>query len=345
MNSRRRLGLILLFPTLALASEASTEEHPIFFVGLEGGYQIGLDSKYSGGDPTSGLFGVNTGVEITDDWSWDIGYQYHDNMDASKTSINVKTWLIDSAIRYNVISKENWDVFGKLGAAYWHIEKSNELNEVQDGYGFSPLVELGLEYSLTKKLGLQVSSQYIYGIGDSKTGQYDNLAVIFGMKYEFGQSESEPSITTINNINKKESYPTKSISKTKYPYKHIKKTFNISLSSNSSSLSVTQAHKVREIANSIQENSSDVAIEVIGHTDSSGTKAYNQKLSVERAVVVAELLKSLGLKNAEIEIKGLGESQPIDTNMTSSGRAHNRRVEVNIKNKANVNKENGNDQF
>ncbi|MEB4592058.1 OmpA family protein [Candidatus Thiothrix sp. Deng01] len=69
-------------------------------------------------------------------------------------------------------------------------------------------------------------------------------------------------------------------------------------------------------------------IGVVGHTDSVGSDAYNQKLSEKRAVAVADYLVSKGVPAAAIQASGRGESQPVASNSTKAGRATNRRVEV-----------------
>jgi OOP family OmpA-OmpF porin len=71
-------------------------------------------------------------------------------------------------------------------------------------------------------------------------------------------------------------------------------------------------------------------INVVGHTDSTGSAAYNQKLSVERAQNVARLLREYGLKNTVKfgTITGKGLTQPMATNNTTEGRYQNRRVEL-----------------
>lgn len=69
---------------------------------------------------------------------------------------------------------------------------------------------------------------------------------------------------------------------------------------------------------------------VVGHTDSIGTDAYNQKLSERRAKTVADYLVSKGVPAAKIKASGKGESQPIADNKTKAGRAKNRRVEVTV---------------
>lgn len=72
-------------------------------------------------------------------------------------------------------------------------------------------------------------------------------------------------------------------------------------------------------------------VEVIGHTDSTGTAAYNQTLSERRASAVAGILSAGGVANSRIVTIGRGESTPVASNDTAAGRAQNRRVEVIIR--------------
>jgi OOP family OmpA-OmpF porin len=65
---------------------------------------------------------------------------------------------------------------------------------------------------------------------------------------------------------------------------------------------------------------------VVGHTDSSGSDAYNQKLSERRANTVARYLEERGIAAGRLAISGAGESEPIADNKTAEGRAQNRRV-------------------
>jgi len=91
-----------------------------------------------------------------------------------------------------------------------------------------------------------------------------------------------------------------------------------------------EAKDLGTIANVINQFADGGTIDFIGHTDSTGSDAYNQKLSVARAQNVARLLREYGLKNSISygSITGKGESQPADTNKTVQGRYNNRRVEL-----------------
>lgn len=71
-------------------------------------------------------------------------------------------------------------------------------------------------------------------------------------------------------------------------------------------------------------------VDVMGHTDSTGSDAYNQSLSERRASSVAGYLTSRGVQSARLATKGYGESQPKASNIDESGRAANRRVEIRL---------------
>jgi outer membrane protein OmpA-like peptidoglycan-associated protein len=71
-------------------------------------------------------------------------------------------------------------------------------------------------------------------------------------------------------------------------------------------------------------------ISITGHTDSDGSNSYNQNLSENRARSVADFISSRGVAPQRMYVQGAGESQPIASNDSSSGKARNRRVEIYI---------------
>ena len=81
------------------------------------------------------------------------------------------------------------------------------------------------------------------------------------------------------------------------------------------------------------EKTKGVNLEVIiavGHTDTVGSAAYNQKLSISRADAVKKFLTSKGVETNRVYTEGKGFSQPVADNKTAEGRAKNRRVEVEV---------------
>ena len=87
--------------------------------------------------------------------------------------------------------------------------------------------------------------------------------------------------------------------------------------------------KLDDLAGKIQAIALEVVI-AIGHTDSIGSDAYNQKLSVRRAESVKAYLVSKGVEPNRIYTEGKGEKQPVASNKTKEGRQKNRRVEIEV---------------
>lgn len=72
-------------------------------------------------------------------------------------------------------------------------------------------------------------------------------------------------------------------------------------------------------------------IEIVGHTDNTGSAALNQDLSQRRAGAVADVLRQNGVPGSRIVAVGRGEDVPVASNLTPEGRAQNRRVEIIIR--------------
>ncbi len=84
---------------------------------------------------------------------------------------------------------------------------------------------------------------------------------------------------------------------------------------------------VRRIAAILQQYP-DRQIAVEGHTDATGSDAYNQTLSEDRAASVRASLVAGGVPEGQITSRGFGKTQPVATNDTPAGRQQNRRVEI-----------------
>jgi len=87
--------------------------------------------------------------------------------------------------------------------------------------------------------------------------------------------------------------------------------------------------KLDDLIGKIKGISLEVII-AVGHTDSVGADAYNQKLSVQRSEAVKAYLVSKGIEKNRVYTEGKGEKQPVADNKTSEGRTKNRRVEIEV---------------
>ena len=78
----------------------------------------------------------------------------------------------------------------------------------------------------------------------------------------------------------------------------------------------------------LQATDAEEQLEIIGYTDSIGTRAYNQELSARRAQAVADYLANNGVDRDSMSISGRGENNPVASNETEAGRDQNRRVVI-----------------
>ena len=101
----------------------------------------------------------------------------------------------------------------------------------------------------------------------------------------------------------------------------------VTFATNSSDINANFYTVLDQVAATLGEFNQTV-IEVAGHTDSTGARAYNMTLSERRAGSVVSYLSGRGIARERMIAVGAGPDHPIDTNDTAEGRAQNRRVEI-----------------
>ncbi|WP_409526166.1 OmpA family protein [Nitrincola sp. MINF-07-Sa-05] len=105
---------------------------------------------------------------------------------------------------------------------------------------------------------------------------------------------------------------------------------NITFATNSSDISSSFYQTLNSMVSVFNEFDQN-GIDIVGHTDSTGSMELNQNLSNSRAQSVASYLASNGVAASRISSYGVGPNQPIASNANEAGRAQNRRVEINLR--------------
>lgn len=104
---------------------------------------------------------------------------------------------------------------------------------------------------------------------------------------------------------------------------------NITFASNQSTIT-PQFHDILNSIANVLSHYDKTFLSIEGHTDSSGSESYNQTLSERRARSVQQYLVNQSIMQARLSVVGYGEMRPVASNETASGKAKNRRVEVQI---------------
>jgi len=109
----------------------------------------------------------------------------------------------------------------------------------------------------------------------------------------------------------------------------LKATLQLNFSTDSTKVDAEGTAKVNAFAEFLKESPAYKA-NIVGHTDSTASDAYNQKLSEKRAEKVKSMLIEDGVAAERLTSEGMGEKMPVATNKTKEGRAANRRIEVEL---------------
>lgn len=104
---------------------------------------------------------------------------------------------------------------------------------------------------------------------------------------------------------------------------------NVTFAHDSAELTPQARNTLASVGQTLAQNP-QTTVDVIGHTDSTGSEQYNIDLSLRRADTVMRALMAQGVARQRIEAVGAGEADPVASNETEAGRAQNRRVEIEI---------------
>ncbi len=344
---------LVILGTALLALNAIASEGQLKF-----GYDFSRDAKYGEGENLKFKKGPVLGAEYIFDnqgeFEWGVGAEYKLSSNSGKLKDKFNNKQFRSAPvyalgKFNLVTTQSGnDALYVLGrAGYNFANEARELGGKKDiSGGLYGAVGLGTEFgpvsleALYEKAGFSVKER---STGAREREMLDTFGVRLG--YRFGQLKNDRGPKIVKEVVTVEK-PVEVIKTQPAPQqktlgvKTVELPFSCSASEKKCVIrgfkvdgrepNEAEARDLGTIANVINQFAEGGSIDFVGHTDSTGSDAYNQKLSVSRAQNVARLLKEYGLKNTVSygTITGRGESQPVDTNNTVKGRYNNRRVEL-----------------
>ena len=340
---------LVILGTALLALNAIASEGQLKF-----GYDFSRDAKYGQGENLKFKKGPVLGAEYIFDnqgeFEWGVGAEYKLSSNSGKLKDKFNNKQFRSAPvyalgKFNLVTTQSGnDALYVLGrAGYNFANEARELGGKEDiSGGLYGAVGLGTEFgpvsleALYEKAGFSVKQN-----GTRDRDSLDTFGVRLG--YRFGQLKNDRGPKIVKEVVTVEK-PVEVVKTAPQPKTLGVKTVELPFSCSASEKKCVirgfkvdgrepneaEARDLGTIANVINQFAEGGSIDFVGHTDSTGSDAYNQKLSVSRAQNVARLLKEYGLKNTVSygTITGRGESQPVDTNNTVQGRYNNRRVEL-----------------
>ena len=344
---------LVILGTALLALNAIASE-----LQLKSGYDFSREVKTGEGFNAKLKKGPVVGGEYIFDnqgeFEWGVGAEYKLSSNSGKLKDKFNDKLFRSAPvyalgKFNLVTTQSGnDALYVLGrAGYNFANEARELaSDVDVSGGLYGAVGLGTEFgpvsleALYEKAGFSVKDR---ATGEREREMLDTFGVRVG--YRFGQLKNDRGPKIVKEVVTVEK-PVEVIKTQPAPQPKVigAKTVELPFSCSASEKKCVirgfkvdgrvpneaEARDLGTIANVINQFAEGGSIDFVGHTDSTGSDAYNQKLSVSRAQNVARLLKEYGLKNTVSygTITGRGESQPVDTNNTGKGRYTNRRVEL-----------------
>lgn len=294
----------------------------------------------------AGVWGIGGEYQFTDQLGAEIDYtRSFDNMEVGSPAedVNYDRLSLDG-IYYFTPTGSNGAVtpYAKLGVG--HNRYDYDTSDVDDqntdvGAGF------GLRFRLAERLSLRTELKFLHELDDSQThGQF-----ALGLGYAFGGAKPAPVAAPAPAVVAPPPAPVDSDGDGVYDDKdkcpntprglevdangceyHLTKSeeirIDIKFATNKADITEEYAGEVERVAKFLRKYAS-VNAEIAGHTDSTASDAYNQKLSQRRADAVKTMLVTrYGIDASRLTAVGYGEAKPIASNDTAEGRAQNRRV-------------------
>ncbi|HQQ62235.1 MAG TPA: OmpA family protein [Pseudomonadales bacterium] len=295
---------------LGVSAAAQADAHP--YAGLNLGYVATSEDMHLG---DVSAVGGQVGYHFNEDWSIEAAYAANNPYIAPKHQRggDHQIGMTSANLAYRVWSNDAVTVSGLLGLQ--HVEMDHAPSSKIDDSATLPTLGVAVSHYFTDQIELRGSVQAGYNRGVDYSDLYSAVA----LNYHFGTHEAKAAApvapAAVAPAAKAE------------PVVIMKKTLHAHFDHDRAVVRAEDKKEIAEVAEAMKNNPGSKA-DLVGHTDSTGTDAYNQALSERRAAAVkAEMVKQ-GASASAISTSGKGEKEPVADNATAKGRAENRRVEA-----------------
>ncbi|WP_232784894.1 OmpA family protein [Psychromonas sp. MB-3u-54] len=263
--------------------------------------------------------GIFLGYNYKSWFAVETGYTYLGEAEFGNNN-SVEQQGVDIVSKFTWQATDSLSVFAKAGGFYYFADGQGQFSASHDR-GLIPTTGAGVEYFFSKNVSTRLEYQYYHDLDINNSGINTNWNTHFygvSLVYSWG-APAPVAIVPIEAAVVMAAEPQKMI--------NIKPlTVEIPFAFDSNLLAPKYIDQLQPIAQQLI-NYPEAELIVIGHTDSSGPEAYNQKLSEQRAALVADYLAThFAIDKSRIKESGRGELAPKASNATKEGRALNRRV-------------------
>ncbi|MGU3237893.1 OmpA family protein [Photobacterium damselae subsp. piscicida] len=227
-------------------------------------------------------------------------------------------------IKGNLPLTEKLSAFGKVGASYIFADNNESGRQALDGLGhlhsdsFSATAGLGLSYQITNALSTQVGADYYQNL-DTTKGHADLTQAYWGMTYKFGQPVAPAVITNEVEVVKEVAVQTATRSTYVLPYQN-----------GQTKLNDYGRYNLNEVVATMNANP-EVTAQIVGRTDSVGSKAINEKVSNARAQGVAEYLEANGIDASRLTVSSVANNDPLVAGNSNGANLIERSVQIILK--------------
>ncbi|MFG0730418.1 OmpA family protein [Photobacterium damselae] len=268
------------------------------FGGQTNAPSVKLDAGYD--------FNQYVGVYGSYDFMYDLG-----NADMHIGTLGVKG---------NLPLTQKLSAFGKVGASYIYVDGQSIGHQLDHLHSdsFSATAGLGLSYQITNALSTQVGADYYQNL-DTTNGHADLTQAYWGMTYKFGQPVAPAVITNEVEVVKEVAVQTATRSTYVLPYQN-----------GQTKLNDYGRYNLNEVVATMNANP-EVTAQIVGRTDSVGSKAINEKVSNARAQGVAEYLETNGIDASRLTVSSVANSDPLVAGNSNGANLIERSVQIILK--------------